>query len=109
MNIRATGDTRIELLNEKQAANHLSIAAATLSVWRSTGRYNLPYVKVGHAVRYRLSELDAWLAAHSKNSTRFYGAEVRRPESDSDNGKMSTVLHRGEREKLKSLLKTSAF
>lgn len=61
------GRTR-ELLDEKQAAEHLTVSPGTLSVWRSTGRYNLPFVKVGRMVRYRLSDLDAWLAARARES-----------------------------------------
>ena len=57
-----------ELLDEKQAAEHLTVSPGTLSVWRSTGRYNLPFVKVGRMVRYRLSDLDAWLEARSRES-----------------------------------------
>lgn len=49
------------LLDEKQAAEHLTVSPGTLSVWRSTGRYNLPFVKVGRMVRYRRADLDAWL------------------------------------------------
>ncbi len=41
-----------ELLNEKQTAEFLSVAVGTLQVWRSTKRYNLPYLKIGRSVRY---------------------------------------------------------
>lgn len=61
------GRTR-ELLDEKQAAEHLTVSPGTLSVWRSTGRYNLPFVKVGRMVRYRLSDLDAWLDARARET-----------------------------------------
>ena len=57
-----------KLLNEKQAAEHLAVSPGTLSVWRSTGRYALPFVKVGRTVRYRLSDLDAWLDARARNT-----------------------------------------
>lgn len=57
-----------ELLDENQAAEHLTVSPGTLSVWRSTGRYNLPFVKVGRMVRYRLSDLDAWLAGRSRDT-----------------------------------------
>lgn len=50
------------LLDEKQAAQYMSVSPGTLSVWRSTGRYGLPFLKVGSRVRYRVSDLDAWLA-----------------------------------------------
>lgn len=55
-----------ELLDDKQAAQKLDVASGTLSVWRSTGRYALPFVKVGRKVRYRLGDLDAWLAKRTR-------------------------------------------
>ena len=57
-----------ELLDEKQAAEHLTVSPGTLSVWRSTGRYNLPFVKVGRKVRYQRADLDAWLDARSRKT-----------------------------------------
>ena len=57
-----------ELLDEKQAAEHLTVSPGTLSVWRSTGRYNLPFVKVGRRVRYRLTDLNAWLEARARDT-----------------------------------------
>jgi hypothetical protein len=57
-----------ELLDEKQAAEHLTVSPGTLSVWRSTGRYNLPFVKIGRMVRYRLTDLDAWIAGRSRDN-----------------------------------------
>ena len=50
------------LVDEKTAAKHIDVAPGTLSVWRSTGRYRLPFLKIGSKVRYRLSDLDTWLA-----------------------------------------------
>lgn len=57
-----------ELLDEKQAAEHLTVSPGTLSVWRSTGRYNLPFVKIGRMVRYRVKDLDAWVAGRSRET-----------------------------------------
>ena len=49
------------LLSDAQAAAFLTVAVGTLSVWRSTGRHNLPYRKIGRNVRYRLGDLRDWL------------------------------------------------
>ena len=49
-------------LEDKQAATVLGLKTGTLSVWRSTGRYNLPYIKVGRLVRYRVSDLAEFMA-----------------------------------------------
>ena len=57
-----------ELLDENHAAAYLDVKPETLSVWRSTGRYELPFVKIGRNVRYRRSELDAWLASRTRDS-----------------------------------------
>jgi excisionase family DNA binding protein len=45
------------LLTRKQAAKYLDCKESTLAIWKSTKRYNLPYVKIGKNVRYRLSDL----------------------------------------------------
>ena len=57
-----------DLLNEQEAAHVLDTAPGTLSVWRSTGRYNLPFLKVGRSVRYRRADLLAWLDARVRQS-----------------------------------------
>lgn len=57
-----------DLLDDKAAAAMLDVSPGTLSVWRSTGRYALPFVKIGRKVRYRRADLDAWLAARYRES-----------------------------------------
>jgi predicted site-specific integrase-resolvase len=57
-----------ELLDDKAAAQILDVTVGTLSVWRSTGRYRLPFVKIGHKVRYRRSDLVAWLASRTRQT-----------------------------------------
>lgn len=56
-------------VDDKQAADVLVVKATTLAVWRSTGRYNLPYLKVGRLVKYRLSDLAEFLARRTANHT----------------------------------------
>ena len=54
---------RSDLLNREQAAAYLGVSPRTLAVWKSTGRYDLPVVKLGRRiVRYRKSDLDAFIA-----------------------------------------------
>jgi len=55
-----------ELLDERQAAEVLQVAPGTLSVWRSRGRYNIPFIKVGHLVRYRRADLETWLESRTR-------------------------------------------
>jgi excisionase family DNA binding protein len=49
------------LLDDQAAAELLDVSPGTLSVWRSTGRYKLPFLKIGRKVRYRRADLLAWL------------------------------------------------
>lgn len=49
------------LLDETDAAGLLGVKPSTLTTWRSTRRYSLPYVRVGRLIRYRRADLDAWL------------------------------------------------
>jgi len=60
--------TGAELLDDKAAAAMLDVSPGTLSVWRSTGRYNLPFLKIGRKVRYRRADLDAWMAKRVRES-----------------------------------------
>ena len=60
--------TVAELVDEREAAKILDAKPSTLSVWRSTGRYCLPFVKIGRKVRYRRSDLTAWLESRTRES-----------------------------------------
>lgn len=62
------------LMTPAQAAIYLGVEMATLAVWRCTGRYPLPYFKVGRLVRYRKGDLDAFLAGRRIESTHRAGA-----------------------------------
>lgn len=50
-----------KLLNVEEAAKYLDVKPGTLRVWKSTGRYFLPCVKVGRLVKYHVTDLDAFL------------------------------------------------
>ena len=56
-------DPQNTLLNRTQAAEYLGVSKGTLEVWACTKRYALPYVKVGRLVKYRLSDLQAFVAS----------------------------------------------
>ncbi len=61
-------DAERELLDERAAAALLDVCPGTLSVWRSTGRYSLPFLKVGRKVRYRRADLASWLESRARMS-----------------------------------------
>lgn len=42
-----------------EAARYLRFSPATLAIWRSQG-YGPAYFKIGHSVRYRRADLQAW-------------------------------------------------
>lgn len=50
-----------KLLNSKETAEYLGVTEGTLAVWRTNKRYNIPYIKVGNLIKYRLSDLELWL------------------------------------------------
>lgn len=50
------------LLTPDETAELLGVTSHTLSVWRCTARYPLPYVKVGsRAVRYKLADVQRFI------------------------------------------------
>ena len=49
-----------KILTEKQVADRLNLHVQTLRNWRFQGR-DLPYLKLGTAVRYDESDVIAWL------------------------------------------------
>ncbi|WP_308388644.1 helix-turn-helix domain-containing protein [Acidithiobacillus sp. AMEEHan] len=54
-------DSLPALLVPKQTAQVLGVKASTLQNWRATGRYNLPFVKVGRLPKYRIGDLVDWI------------------------------------------------
>lgn len=62
------------LLTETQASEYLgNIPTKTLARWRLEGRH-IPFVKCGKAVRYRQTDLDAYIEANLRTSTSEKGA-----------------------------------
>ncbi len=49
------------LFTPTQTAEYIGVTERTLAVWRCTGRYCIPFVKVGRLVKYRKSALDNFL------------------------------------------------
>ena len=56
------------LITEGEAADLLRLSIKTLRNWRLCG-HGPPHLKVGRLVRYRLSDLKAWLATCERAST----------------------------------------
>ena len=67
-----------DLLTRAQAAELLNVQVQTLACWASSQRYQLPYIRVGRAVRYRRSDLNRFLASRTVNGDGGHrDAEVR--------------------------------
>jgi predicted site-specific integrase-resolvase len=49
------------LINTEKAAELLSIPAATLTKWRSTGQVKIPFVRIGRQIKYRTTDLKLFI------------------------------------------------
>lgn len=72
VNLDALPDSH--LLDDIDAAAALGIAPGTLSVWRSVGRYNLKFSKIGRRVKYRVGDLREFIARRTATHTGQRGA-----------------------------------
>ena len=54
------------LLTPGQVADILCVSPHTLAVWRSTGRYDLPYIKTGRLVRYKRADLITFIESRTR-------------------------------------------
>ncbi len=57
------------LLSPEETAEMLGVTPGTLMVWRSTGRYHLPFVKCGRKVRYRMADVLAFIESRTYTHT----------------------------------------
>ena len=51
------------LLTKEDVSTILGVSVGTLAVWRTTKRYNLPYVKAGRLIRYREEDVQAFISS----------------------------------------------
>lgn len=51
-----------QLLSRKEAAAFLGLSVQTLAGWAWAKRYDLPFIKLGRLVKYRKSDLEAFVA-----------------------------------------------
>lgn len=58
-------DPQDQLLTTRQLAEMTGTAAGHWSNLRSAGRSPIPFCRIGSAVRYRLSSVEAYLEAHT--------------------------------------------
>ena len=58
------------LASPKAVAKDLNVTEGTLQVWRSTGRYDLPYIKIGGKVMYRISDVNRFIESRQHAHTK---------------------------------------
>jgi len=68
------GESAARLLTESEAEARLRMARGFLAKDRC-GKARIPFVKIGRSVRYRLSDLEAFIQASVRNSTSDTGTE----------------------------------
>lgn len=56
-------------MGDKDAAFVLGIKTSTLAAWRTSGRYRLPYIRVGRLVKYRTSDIADFLVRSTTTKT----------------------------------------
>lgn len=56
-------------LSPQATAEVIGVKTTTLALWRSTGRYDLPYVKTGRLIRYRLTDIARFMLSHTARHT----------------------------------------
>lgn len=56
-----SGLTLPQLLTPAEAAAALRVSVGTLAQWRHHKRYDLPYLKLGTAIRYRAEDVRAFI------------------------------------------------
>lgn len=57
------------LLTPAEVAERIGVRVQTLAVWRTSGRYGLPYIRAGRLIRYRADDVDAWLNKRRQTHT----------------------------------------
>lgn len=55
-----------QLLTRKQAAEILGVTEGTLAVWACNKRYGLRFIKVGRLVKYKLSDIEAFIEKRTR-------------------------------------------
>ena len=54
-----------DLLSREEAAEYLGVSPKTLATWHCRKRYPLPVVKLGRAVKYRVSDLEKFIESRT--------------------------------------------
>ena len=58
-----------QLISAAETAQQLGISTKTLDNWRSTGKSELEFVKIGWLVKYKQEDIDRFVNNHTFNHT----------------------------------------
>jgi len=64
-----TAENPPSMIDSKELEIGLGVADGTSAVWRSTGRHDLPYFKIGRRIRYRLNDVAKFILSRRRTST----------------------------------------
>lgn len=78
MTQQLTLDTSDRLMPDEETAQMLGVTVGTLATWRSSKRYDLPFVRVGRLIRYRLSDVRQWIDTRTEAMQQTVSARSRR-------------------------------
>jgi excisionase family DNA binding protein len=53
------------LLTREQAAKYLGVSVSALAAWACNKRYDLPMIRVGRLVKYRIQDLDNFISRNT--------------------------------------------
>ena len=65
----------LPLMTETEAANMLGLEPQTLSNWRCTKRYPLPFIRCGRSIRYRALDIENFLECRTVRPIDIHAAE----------------------------------
>ena len=57
-----------KLMTPQEVADFIGVSVETLNVWRATRRYKLAYIKVGRLVRYKMTDIQAFLETRTQQA-----------------------------------------
>ncbi len=55
--------TRV-LMSQQEVAEYLGTTVGTLNTWRYMGKNPIPFLRFGNRIKYRKSDIDAWIEAN---------------------------------------------
>lgn len=58
--------TNDPLMTGKEAAKYMKYGSQTLAAWRCNKTYPLKFIRIGRSIRYRRSDVDAFLMNQTK-------------------------------------------